>query len=135
MPREPSSLRFGPISSAAEGPLYAQIVVAIVREIAAGRLAPGDQLPSVRGLAADLLVSVITVKRAYAELERAGVIYSRQGVGAFVSDEARELMHRDALADVRGALLEAIGAARKARLADPQLIQMLRDLLKHQESK
>lgn len=133
MPSKPSHLQFGPISNAAEGPLYEQIVAAVVREIAAGRLSPGDQLPSVRGLSADLLVSVITVKRAYSELERAGVIYSRQGVGAFVSDDARDLMHRDALAEVKRALLEAIGAARKVRLADPQLFQILRDLLKDQK--
>jgi DNA-binding transcriptional regulator YhcF (GntR family) len=75
-------LRFGPISTAADGPLYEQVTAAIMREIAAGRLKPGDPLPSIRRLATDLLVSVITIKRAYDELEQVGIIYSRQGVGA-----------------------------------------------------
>jgi GntR family transcriptional regulator len=124
------ALQFGPISSAAEGPLYEQIASAVAREIAAQRLAPGDMLPSVRRLAADLLVSVITIKRAYEELERAGLIYSRQGVGAFVADKAGERLGSDALGDVRAALHAAIVAARRARLAEPQLFQLLRTMLK-----
>ena len=124
------ALQFGPISSAAQGPLYEQIASAVAREIAAQRLAPGDMLPSVRRLAADLLVSVITIKRAYEELERAGLIYSRQGVGAFVADNAGAQAGSDALGDVRAALHAAIAAARRARLAEPQLFQMLRTMLK-----
>lgn len=130
MPSESPRLQFGPISSAAEGPLYEQIVAAVVREVVAGRLRPGDSLPSVRGLAAELLVSVITVKRAYSELERAGVIYSRQGVGAFVAEDAGKLTHMDALTEVKAALSQAVAAARAARVPDPQLFQILRDLLK-----
>lgn len=130
MSNESPLLQFGPISSAAEGPLYEQVVAGIVREIAAGRLTAGDALPSVRRLAADLLVSVITIKRAYDELERAGVIYSRQGVGAFVAADAVNLLDRDALGDVKAALRTAIEAARQARLAEPQLFQILRTLLK-----
>ena len=86
----PRALRFGPISPAAPGPLYEQIVAAVKREIAAGRLLPGAALPSVRALAAELLVSLITIKRAYEELERAGIIYSRQGLGTFVADHGAD---------------------------------------------
>jgi GntR family transcriptional regulator len=124
------ALQFGPISNAAEGPLYEQIASAVAREIAAHRLAPGDMLPSVRRLAADLLVSVITIKRAYEELERAGLIFSRQGVGAFVAQVADAQAGHDALADVRAALGEAIAAGRRARLSEPQLFQLLRTMLK-----
>ena len=124
------ALQFGPISNAAEGPLYEQIANAVAREIAAQRLAPGDMLPSVRKLAADLLVSVITIKRAYEELERAGLIFSRQGVGAFVADGADARLGGDTLAEVRTALGAAIGAARRARLSEPQLLQLLRTMLK-----
>ena len=87
-------LRFGPISPAAAGPLYEQIVNAVKREIAAGRLSPGEALPSVRALAAELLVSLITIKRAYEELERDGIIYSRQGLGTFVADNGAEEIRR-----------------------------------------
>src|SRR6187431_3634154 len=79
-----------PISAAAPGPLYQQIVDGLKREISEGRLAPGTALPSFRALAEDLLVSVITVKRAYEELERDGIIYRRQGLGTFVSNTAVE---------------------------------------------
>src|SRR6188768_3751337 len=77
-----------PISAAAPGALYQQIVDGIKREISEGRLAPGSPLPSFRTLAEDLLVSVITVKRAYEELERERIIYRRQGLGTFVADAA-----------------------------------------------
>ena len=76
-----------PISPAAPGPLYRQIVEGVKREISEGRLKPGDGLPSFRMLAEDLLVSLITVKRAYEELEREGIIYRKQGLGTFISEE------------------------------------------------
>jgi GntR family transcriptional regulator len=84
-----------PISSAAPGTLYQQVVDGVKREIVEGRLRPGAALPSFRALAEDLLVSVITVKRAYEELEREGIIYRKQGLGTFVADAGDELA-RDA---------------------------------------
>jgi GntR family transcriptional regulator len=76
----------GPISPAAGGALYQQIVDRLKREISEGRLTPGVALPSFRQLAEDLLVSVITIKRAYEELEREGIIFRRQGLGTFVAE-------------------------------------------------
>src|SRR6202161_935173 len=76
----------GPISPAAGGTLYQQIVDRLKREVSEGRLAPGAALPSFRLLAEELLVSVITVKRAYEELEREGIIFRRQGLGTFVAE-------------------------------------------------
>ena len=86
----PSTARLliGPLSAAEGAPRYAQIVDRLKREISEGRLAQGAPLPSFRQLAEDLLVSVITVKRAYEELEREGIIYRRHGLGTFVSDTA-----------------------------------------------
>ena len=83
-------LLIGPISAAAGVPLYLQIIGSLKREISEGRLDAGAALPSFRQLAEDLLVSVITVKRAYEELEREGIIYRRQGLGTFVSDAAAD---------------------------------------------
>ena len=83
-------LLIGPLSAAAGMPLYLQIIDSLKREISEGRLAAGAPLPSFRQLAEDLLVSVITVKRAYEELEREGIIYRRQGLGTFVSDAAAD---------------------------------------------
>ena len=66
-------------------PIYAQLERGLRAAIATGRLAPGDQLPTVRQLAVDLRVNANTVARVYAELERAGVLETRRGVGSFVS--------------------------------------------------
>lgn len=66
-------------------PIYAQLERALRAAIASGRLQPGDQLPTVRQLAVDLRVNANTVARVYTELERAGVLETRRGVGSFVS--------------------------------------------------
>ncbi len=67
--------------------LYLQVIEQIQRRVAVGDLPPGTELPSIRQLAAELSVSVITIKRAYLELERAGTIITRQGKGSVVSDQ------------------------------------------------
>ncbi|HEX4026475.1 MAG TPA: GntR family transcriptional regulator [Rhizomicrobium sp.] len=118
-------LRFGPISPAAAGPLYEQIVNAVKREIAAGRLSPGEALPSVRALATELLVSLITIKRAYEELERAGIIYSRQGLGTFVADNGAEEIRRARREQARRAMAQAVRDGRAAGLSDKDLIDWL----------
>ena len=66
-------------------PIYAQLERGLRAAIAAGRLVPGDQLPTVRQLAVDLRVNANTVARVYADLERAGVIETRRGVGSFIN--------------------------------------------------
>ena len=66
-------------------PIYTQLDRGLRAAIAAGRLQPGDQLPTVRQLAVDLQVNANTVARVYAELERAGVLETRRGVGSFIS--------------------------------------------------
>lgn len=66
-------------------PLYAQLQHGLRAAVAAGRLRPGDQLPTVRQLAVDLRINANTVARVYAELERSGVIETRRGVGSFIA--------------------------------------------------
>ena len=70
-------------------PIYAQLERGLRAAIATGRLQPGDQLPTVRQLAVDLRINANTVARVYAELERAGTIETRRGVGSFVSTAGR----------------------------------------------
>lgn len=118
-----------PISAAAPGALYQQIVDGFKREVSEGRLTPGTALPSFRVLAEDLLVSVITVKRAYEELERDGIIYRRQGLGTFVADTADELS-RDAKKErARELLVEALREATEAGLGATEVVALLRTLL------
>ena len=76
------------ISQADARPMYLQLIDQIRRRIAVGDWPTGYELPSIRALAADVRVSVITVKRAYLELERDGLIVTRQGKGSFVADGA-----------------------------------------------
>ncbi|HVW73953.1 MAG TPA: GntR family transcriptional regulator [Rhizomicrobium sp.] len=123
-PRGP--LRFGPISPAAPGPLYEQIVTAVKREIASGRLSPGDALPSVRALAAELLVSLITTKRAYEELERDGIIFSRQGLGTFVAETGAREIARARREQARASMAQAVRDGRAAGLSDKDLIDWLK---------
>jgi GntR family transcriptional regulator len=123
-------LRLGPVSPAASGPLYQQIVDGIKREVLANRLTAGSPLPSYRVLAEQLLVSLITVKRAYEELEREGITFSRQGLGTFVAARGNDRTRADRRATARDALRSAIAAGRQAGITDRELIQMLRDELK-----
>ena len=86
-------------------------------------------LPSFRGLAEDLLVSVITVKRAYEELEREGIIYRRQGLGTFVADTAGE-RSRDAKKEhARRLLVQALREATEAGLGARDVVELLRTLI------
>jgi GntR family transcriptional regulator len=124
------SIRLGPISAASPGALYQQIVDAIKREVAAGRLGPGSALPSFRALAEELLVSLITVKRAYEELEREGIIYRRQGLGTFVAERGGERMRAIGRDAAEQAIDAAVRAGREAGMSDRELQQLLREALK-----
>ena len=77
-----------PVDPGDPTPIYAQLERGLRAAIATGRLRPGDQLPTVRQLAVDLRVNANTVARVYAELERAGVLETRRGVGSFVTSRS-----------------------------------------------
>ena len=85
------------ISNANDKPIYDQIYQQIKTAILAGELSSGQALPSIRALAKDLRISVITTKRAYDELERSGFIYTIPGKGSFVSAKNTELMREEHL--------------------------------------
>ena len=124
------SLALGPVSAAVPGSLYQQIVDAVKREIGAGRLAPGSAPPSFRVLAEELVVSVITVKRAYEELEREGIIYRRMGLGTFVAEAGHDLTRAGLRAGAEKAITQAIHAGREAGMSDRELLQTFKDALK-----
>ena len=125
----PRKLLIGPISPAASGALYEQIVDAVKREVSEGRLAPNTALPSFRNLAEDLLVSVITVKRAYEELEREGIIYRRQGLGTFVAEAAADRSREAKKERARQLLVEALREATEAGLETKDVVDLLRTLI------
>ena len=75
------------LSNSGQEPIYAQITRQIKQQILSGALRPGDALPSIRLLARELRISVITTKRAYEDLERDGFILTQQGRGSFVAEQ------------------------------------------------
>lgn len=79
------------ISNSSSVPIYEQIKEAIISQILGDDLKEGDQLPSIRSLAKDIRISVMTIKKAYDELEKEGYIETRQGKGSFVSRKSNEL--------------------------------------------
>ena len=85
------------ISNSSGKPLYEQIIGQIKKMIISGELKPGEMLPSMRYLAKELRISVITTKRAYEELEREGFITTVQGKGSFVSEHNMELIREQQL--------------------------------------
>ena len=116
------------ISHADRRPMYLQIIEQIRHRIAAGEWPPGYELPSIRALAVSSRVSVITVKRAYFELERAGVIVTRQGKGSFVAEHYElglKLQHEELDAHL-GA---AADLARALGLPEDELVTRLRAVI------
>lgn len=113
------------ISQTDPRPLYLQVKEQLRHRIAIGELKPGEEIPSIRALAADSQVSVITIKRAYLELELEGVIQTRQGRGSFVADNAQLGQSLKEL-ELDQHLAAAIAAAALLRLTEEQLIDRLR---------
>ena len=113
------------ISNASGKPIYEQITSQMKNLIMAGDLAEGQQLPSIRALANDLRISVITTKRAYADLETQGFIETVQGKGSFVAGGNMELLREERLRHIEELLASAADEARSANVS----IQDLHDML------
>lgn len=126
-------LILSPLSPAAPHTLYQQIVDGLRREVSEGRLKPGETLPSFRALAEDLLVSVITVKRAYEELEREGIIYRRQGLGTFVAEGGHDRSRETKLATAKDLLREGFREAAEAGLKPAELAELAQEILKEKK--
>ena len=122
------------LSDATGVPFYRQIVDQIAQLIRSGQLAEGSQLPSVRDLAGQLLVSLITTRRAYADLEAAGLIQRRQGYGTFVAEEIALASREQALTEAREHLASAIGHGRRLGLETGDLRAICDEVLDEKEA-
>lgn len=116
------------ISNAGGQPIYEQICRQIKGAIASGRLKPGEPLPSIRALARDLRISVITTKRAYEELEREGFLATVPGKGCFVAAQNRETRREAVLCQIEEHLSQAVDAARAGAVDLDELTEMLNTL-------
>jgi GntR family transcriptional regulator len=122
------------ISHADPRPMYLQIMEQIRHRIAVGDWPPGQELPSIRALAVSTRVSVITVKRAYLELELDGVIVTRQGKGSFVAENA-DLGMSLRQQELDNHLAAAAGVARQIGLSNKELEARLREAIKKESEK
>ena len=116
------------ISNSSGKPIYEPITDPVKEQIMAGALAAGDALPSMRLLAKELRISVITTKRAYEELERDGFLENVPGKGCFVAPQNRELLREAQLRRVEEKLTQAIEEARRGAVSLEELKEMLTEL-------
>lgn len=114
------------ISNSSGKPIYEQITVQIKNLILTGELRAGDALPSMRLLAKELRISVITTKRAYEDLERDGFIETVPGKGCFVAPQNMELVRESQLCMAQEAMQRAVCIARSSGISLEELQQMLR---------
>ena len=110
-------------------PIYEQIIGQVKTSIVAGDVKPGDMLPSIRALAKDLQISVITTKRAYEELEKEGLIYSVSGKGFYVCEQNTDLLREKKLAMAERHMLDCIKECREAGMERNDIMEMVEVLL------
>lgn len=121
------------LSEASGVPYYRQILDQLAGLVRSGQLAAGEQLPSFRDLAGDLTVSLITVRRAYAELQSAGLVVRKQGQGTFVAPSVRKASKADIKKRARQAIATALRDARTLGLAMPEIAALTQALVAEME--
>ena len=109
-------------------PIYQQIADVLKADILAGKLSQGEYLPSIRSLAKDLKISVITTMKAYEQLEAEGLVTAVQGKGFYVNAQDSEMLKEQHLRRVEECLLEAISAAKIAGMTEQELFETLQAL-------
>lgn len=117
------------ISNSSDLPIYAQIKEQVKEQILTGELVENETLPSLRQLARDLKISVLTTTRAYNELEQEGFITSRQGKGFFVMSSSSNLIREQLIKEVEKNLNNAILAAGRIPMSDDEIVSLLKLLL------
>lgn len=114
-------------------PIYQQIFDQFKADILEGRLAQGEYLPSIRGLAKELKISVITTMKAYEQLEAEGLVTAVQGKGFYVNAQDSEMLREQHLRKVEECLAEAIAAAKIAGMTERELMETMTALLQMPE--
>lgn len=111
-----------------EEPIYRQISRQFEEQILAGKLKEGEYLPSIRGLAKDLRISVITTMKAYEELELQGLVTAVQGKGYYVNSQNSEMLMEQHMRKVEEHLTNALITAKLAGISESELIEILKTL-------
>ena len=110
-------------------PIYRQIADQLKEEILTGKMKQGEYLPSIRSLAKDLKISVITTMKAYEQLEAEGLVTGVQGKGFYVNAQDSQMLREQHLRKVEACLTEAIQAARIAGMTGQELKETLEALM------
>ena len=113
------------ISNSSNNPIYEQIKEQIKNKIITNELKPGELLPSIRNLAKDLRISVITTKNAYEELEKEGYIETIPGKGTYIANKNIELIREEQLQKIEGLIDTAVSIARLSNISKKDLEDML----------
>lgn len=116
------------IRNASDDPIYLQIKNQVKAEILSGALEPGEKLPSIRFLAKELRISMITAKRAFDELEAEGFIHSVQGKGNFVAAQNEELIREEYLKKVEEKISELIELSSVAGISEDEVMEMFHNM-------
>lgn len=114
------------ISNSNPDPLYKQVTDQIKNEIADGALKPGTKLPSVRGMAKDLKTSVITIKRAYADLEAEGYVVTRPGLGTFVAEIDRDHLKEEKAAEICTEMKRLLKSGERYGISAGEILELLK---------
>ncbi|KYD22683.1 MAG: GntR family transcriptional regulator [Caldibacillus debilis] len=114
------------LSNSANEPIYLQIVKQVKEQIIKGELSEGEALPSIRNLAKELKISVITAKRAYDELEKEGFIITIGGKGSFVAPINKEMLRENRIKRIEEKLSEALAEAKLIGLTLEELQEMMK---------
>lgn len=121
------------LSNSSPTPLYEQIREQIKNNIIKGELKSGDPLPSIRGLAKELKVSIITTKRSYEELEKEGFIQTVSGKGTFVGGQNEERLREIALFEFEQKLEQAINGAKSVGLTLEEGLEIFKSIYEEEE--
>lgn len=121
------------ISNTSNDPIYKQIKEQIKEQILSKEIQENEMLPSLRSLAQDLKISVLTTTKAYNELEQEGFITSRQGKGFYVMSSSSELIKEQLIKEIESNLQNAISLSKKANMTDMELIKLLKLLMEEEK--
>lgn len=108
-------------------PMYKQVTDQIKDAIASGLLKPEEKLPSIREMSNDLKISMITIKRAYADLENEGYIITRPGLGSYVANINKESLRQEKLSEIRKKIEKMLQTAHKFGISTEDIVALLKE--------
>jgi GntR family transcriptional regulator len=108
-------------------PMYKQVTDQIKDAIASGLIKPEEKLPSIREMSKELKISMITIKRAYADLENEGYINTRSGLGSFVANINKQALREEKLDEIRKDIAKILQTGRKFGISDDDIITLLKE--------